>query len=297
VDDLTKISALILTWLVAIPAAAGDVPKTPGLSWKKAEHSIALLKDGKAVWQHNHDPDEGKPYIHPLATSDGEVLTWLRPKDHPWHRGLWFSWKFINGLNYWEEDRKTGLSEGRTKIKKAKIKTGEDYSARIELAVSYHPPGKDEVISEKRVLNITAPDDKGTCKIDWTSIFKATGGDATLGRTPIPGEKHGKSYGGYAGLSIRMAGETRGWKYTDSEGRQGKDIHGKKAMWMKAAGNTPSGKEAGVTIEDQKSNLRHPTPWYLAAEMPYFGPALLFNKPYTLKKGESLTLKYRVTVR
>ena len=31
--------------------------------------------------------------------------------------------------------------------------------------------------------------------------------------------------------------------------------------------------------------------------MPYFSPAVIFKEPYTLKKGESFTLKYRVLVR
>ena len=29
-------------------------------------------------------------------------MTADRPPDHIWHHGLWFSWKFINKVNYWE---------------------------------------------------------------------------------------------------------------------------------------------------------------------------------------------------
>ena len=87
----------------------------PAYSWKKTEHTTCLMNGEKVVWQHNHDPAEGKSYIHPLSTSHGEVLTWLRPKDHVWHRAMWFSWKYIQKegekkLNYWEERR--GKSEG-----------------------------------------------------------------------------------------------------------------------------------------------------------------------------------------
>jgi hypothetical protein len=47
-----------------------------------------------------------------VICQDGPVLTWLRPPDHPWHHGLWFSWKTVNGLNYWEE-YENGESEGK----------------------------------------------------------------------------------------------------------------------------------------------------------------------------------------
>ena len=70
----------------------------------------------KILWRLNHDRQQGKPFFHPLCLADGTELTALRPADHVWHRALWFSWKFINGLNYWEEDPKTGQSEGQTEI-------------------------------------------------------------------------------------------------------------------------------------------------------------------------------------
>ena len=55
---------------------------------------------------------------------------------------------------------------------------------------------------------------------------------------------------------------------------------------------------AGIAIFDHPSNPRHPTRWYLSdnAGLPYFGPALLFAQPMTLKAGDSFTLKYRILV-
>ena len=90
------------------------------LAWQKDKNSVTLLNNGKIVWQHHFDKAEGKPYFHPLSTMDGSVLTGLRPEDHPWHRAVWLSWKYINGLNYWEEDPKTGKSEGITELKSLK---------------------------------------------------------------------------------------------------------------------------------------------------------------------------------
>ncbi|MDP6523841.1 MAG: PmoA family protein [Kiritimatiellia bacterium] len=266
------------------------------LSWNKTADSVALLNGAKVVWQYNHKKAEGKPYFHPLGTIDGDVLTWLRPGDHRWHRAMWHSWKMLNGLNYWEENNKTMLSQGRTQIVDIKVETAANHSAEIKLKLIYHPPDKPEIMSEERTINISAPGKDGRYRVDWVATYKAIADKVTLERTPIPGQPGGRGYGGYAGLSIRMAKETRGWSFLNSEGLQGKAMHGKNATWVHASGKTVSGKDAGLTMLDHPSNMRHPSPWYLAAGMPYFSPALIFNEPYVLTRGQSFTLKYRVLV-
>lgn len=281
---------------VAATAATAEADRPGALSWRQSSNSVALLNGEKVVWQHHHDKTEGKPYLHPLGTVDGDVLTWLRPNDHPWHRALWLSWKYINDVNYWEENRKTGQADGLTELLDVSVKTGSDFSARIEMTLSYHPPEKPELMSEKRLIVISPPDRSGRYTVDWSSTFKAAGGDVELSRTPIPGEEGGRGHGGYAGVSIRMAEATRGWSFADSEGRTGKDIHGKNAQWVNAVGKTPSGANAGVAMFDHPANMRHSSPWYLAEGMPYYSPALLFDEPFTLKHGESFSLKYRVLV-
>lgn len=268
----------------------------PDLFFEQTDDSIALKNGKKTVWQYNHKVSEGKPYFHPLSNIDGDVLTWLRPADHVWHRSMWHSWKYINGLNYWEENRKTGKSQGVTEIKKIKIKKKRKNAAEIELTLSYHPPEKPEIMSEERSIYISSIDKPGNYYIDWTSTFTATGTDVKLDRTPLQGEPRGKSWGGYAGLSIRMAKNTQRWNFVNSEDEANMTLHGKPAKWVNTTGKTSSGKEAALTILDHPSNMRHPSPWYIAKDMPYFSPAIIFNEPFTLKKGESFKLKYRVLV-
>ncbi|HIJ52458.1 MAG TPA: hypothetical protein HPP66_04810 [Planctomycetes bacterium] len=272
------------------------MPATMSYDWRQTDSSVAVLNRGRVVWQVNFDKKEGKPYLHPVGLTDGTVLTCLRPADHRWHRALWFSWKFINGLNYWEEDPKTGLSQGRTEVVDVKVRPHRDRSGDIEMTLSYHPPGEQAVLMEKRLLAVSAPDENGRYHIDWHSTFTAREKDVLLDRTPIPGEKGGKGFGGYAGLSVRMAKATRGWQFTDSEGRKDKEAHGKKARWVDFSGEIGEGKAAGIAIFDHPENLRHPSPWYVTKDMPYFSPAVLFNKPYTLGAGKSLTLRYRILI-
>lgn len=265
-------------------------------TWRQTDRSVALLNAGHTVWQLNFSRAEGKPYFHPLSLVDGTELTWLRPEDHPWHRALWFSWKYINGLNYWEEDKETGLSKGRTKIEQVDVTCSEDHSASIRMTLDYNPPGEEAVLIEKRTLTVSAPNEKGQYHIDWESTFTAQDEDVVLGRTPILGEEDGKAWGGYAGLSLRMVKEARRWQFRDSEGDRDMNAHGKTARWVDYSGPTASGQFAGIAIFDHPANLRSPPPWYVARELTYFSPALLFHEPYTLPKGKTLSLKYRVLI-
>ena len=89
-----------------MPAAAAE------LAWKQTPSTLALLDGKTVVWQFHYAKGESKPYFHPLTVAGSLPLTDFRPPDHPWHRAFWFSWKLIDGLNYWEEYPKTGRSAG-----------------------------------------------------------------------------------------------------------------------------------------------------------------------------------------
>ena len=260
--------------------------------WIQGEHALALLNGTNVIWKIVADPAQGKPYFHPLATPNGTLLTDLRPSDHPWHRGLWFSWKFINGLNYWEEDRQTHRSEGATELVGEKLQPHDDGSATLKFSLSCHPWNAPAVLTERRTIDISAPTN-GRYEINWNSEFTAVT-NVSLTRTPPPGEPDGVSFGGYAGLSLRLNKAMAGWTFFSSSGATGvAALHGKPSKWLKisAGTNLPA-----VMIFDDAQNLRHPSAWYLNQEMPFFSPSLLFTKSLTLVPGEKLTLSYKVLI-
>jgi hypothetical protein len=291
------------------------------LAWEKTGGSLALLNGDKIVWQFNHLQDgkeKGCPYFHPLGTIEGAVLTDLRPGDHLWHRGLRFAWKKINGLEgywIWPDGKKRWPDKimGRTDVTTVKVVANDDFSARFELELSYHPPGEPADITEKRVIEVSAPDKNGSYGIDWRGIF--TGGEkgAVLDRTPREGEKDGKWFGGYAGLQFRVAGHEKhsAWTVSNSEGavvpskadtitkdsrKSLEPVHGKPARWVDLTLDMADGKTGGVTIMDHPKNFRHPSPWHIAAMPHEFHHAPLFSGPYTLKAGNKLSFDFRILI-
>ena len=256
-------------------------------------NATTLHANGEVLWTYHHDPQEGKPYFHPLNTSQGDRLSELRPKDHPWHRGLWFSWKYINGVNYWEEDRTTGLSDGLTRLLATQRHINESQEVTIEQVLDYAPTTDGPaLLVESRRLVIVPPNASGDYLIDWRSEFRALK-DLELDRTPILGEPGGKKYGGYAGLSIRLNKSSVGGTFLTAEGDlNGKEIQNVASTWM--AFNTKQG--GSILMMDHPGNFRSPTKWYVVPAMPYFSPAILFDAPHRMAAGESLVLHYRILV-
>jgi len=263
--------------------------------------SFGLVKNGRLLWQINVDGKEGKPYLHPLRTVSGYDLTWYRPEDHPWHLGLWFSWKLINGVNYWETDRVTGLCQGITAIKDFKVTKAIKDSVRFSMVLEYHPPEEPVLLTEARTITVSAPREDGSYFMDWHAVFTAGETAVFLDRTK-PSSQGGPAWGGYAGLAYRSAKDMTEREVRDSTGwkNTGKIMgSGKPADWIDLSGRMNGGEAfAGVTIMDHPQSWRHSTPWYVYLNQTFgaIKSAPIYHEPMTLAPHEKLTLFYRILV-
>ena len=267
--------------------------------WLETDTSIALYNDAEIIWQFNFKNRFGKPYFHPL-TVNGTILSCVSPPDHTWHLGLWFSWKYINGVNYWEylddfRSPETGYkSEGITKVEKISMIRNPDFSADIQLNLIYHPVCDEAVLAEKRSLHISNLFEDGSYYIDEQHVFTALTDRVLLDRTPIPGEPGGQSRGGYAGLSMRFSKDfTSAGLMTPAD-----TAFCRKCDWMYMGYNTLTDKKSGIAIMQNPGLRPDSFAWYVIRDekIPfwYFSPAVLFDHNIVLKKGQTLNLSYRI---
>ena len=283
--------ALTASVLVASPFLGAGEPARE-LSWKKTDSSIALHNNGKMVWQHVHDKKAGKPFMR-FGLLDGTEMTRPCPfpngyakADHVWHKALWWSWKYINGVNFWEKTQ-----EGTEPVG-VKIEERDNGSAVISLDISYHEKDKPTLVKEKRVITVSSPDSQGSYRIDWEATFTPAGNkDVVFNKN---------SYGGFA---YRGAAEycgdkkngQQGWRFVDDEGRID-GSNNKRCRWVAYVGIAQNVKAAGVAIFEHPDNPRHPSWWQTRNHYPYLNPSFTCKEDYTLEAGKSLALKYRVLV-
>jgi hypothetical protein len=296
-----RLQVIAAGFIASLLISAAQADDTTPWQWKQEPgQSVALTRGETVVWQFRYASDQPKPFFHPLSLPDGPVLTWNRPPDHPWHHALWFSWKFLNGVNYWEPNRSTGQPDGRTQWSNARIATNPDHTATIEMDLTYRPSDQPVVLTEKRVVEVSCPDASGRYHFDWSSTFTAGETDVEFSRTPLPGEPGGKAWGGYAGLSVRLAKELseRAAAKTDGPVDFGDgSTHRSRSTAMDYNGLI-DGRPVGIAVCDHPDNVNHPSPWYAIASQPmsYFSPAVICYGSHTLPAGESFVLKYRVIV-
>jgi gluconolactonase len=290
-------------WIFALVTLLGATitHAAPAFKWRQEKDSVALLTSGgETVWQFNYGQQQRTPYFHPVGLAGEAPLTWFAPPDHVWHYGLWFAWKYLNGRNYWEFDPKTGHQDGLTKWSNVRVQTRDDFSARIELDLVYHPHDNPvPVLRERRIIEASAPGEDGAYSLDWSMLFTALNEPVKFQRTPIPGEPNGVSWGGYAGLSWRFAKDLRDWQVVNADGVRGMEGHGRKSVGCDFSG-TINGREMGVAMLDHPQSLHAPTPWFLvmAPEVPFscLIAAPIYDKDAHLEAGQSFNLRYRLAL-
>jgi hypothetical protein len=299
----TRISCSLLFFtLTAICLCGGCNGKSiSDFRWEESDTSLRLINDHTLIWQYNFDTRKGKSFFHPLNVN-GVTLSCESPSDHTWHLGLWFSWKFINGLNYWEykngyASEATGFkSEGVTEIEDIRIIKHKTYAAEINLDILYHPEGQAPVMKEHRKIVISPPHPDGSYYMDYDLVFLALNQDVLLDRTPIIGEPGGQSWGGYSGLSMRFNQD-----FTKSASLIPKDsISRNNSNFMYMGFESDVVGKIGLSIFQHPDFTRESTRWYITnnPDVPfiYYSPAVIFDQNILLKKEQELHLKYRVWI-
>lgn len=285
-----------LAWL----AGCATSPTLPdGYTWQhEPGQSLALQFAGQDVWRLRFAETLTKPSFHPLALPGGPALTVDAPADHRWHHGLWFSWKYLDGVNHWEHAPGSDRPAGHTTTRLTHLARHADGSADVELQLDTGQAGQPPTLHEQRRLHVHAPAADGSYAIDWHGTFTAAAA-CTLDRTPLPHEPGGKPFGGYAGLSLRLrqldardALTTAGavaWNDADRFRGDADAFEYRGAI---------AGKDVAIAILAHPQNLRSPSPWYAirSSAMSFVTPAVLCHGKLELDAGATFTLRYRILV-
>lgn len=235
-----------------------------------------------------------KAFVHPVRTPAGHVLTDFEPDDHTWHRGLWSTFKYLNGVNFWDERPGEDFGVQRPEAPPTWDVTDGVATIRHDL-VWIGPDGPEPYVHEQRTYRHISLDEQAYA-IDVATVLRA-GRDLSIDRQPYNGR-----WGGYGGITFRAhPGFLAHGVVRLSTGEVTDRPLGVRAAWaeLSAELSHQPGVMCGVAIFDHPRNPRHPTPWYGGAQddkFPYLNAATVFHEPMTVRPEEPVSMRHRVVV-
>jgi hypothetical protein len=267
---------------------------------RPAAEEIPVNLDGKPFTTFHYGNDANKPFLAPLRSASGKIVTRGFPmenlpgesRDHLHHRGLWFSYDDVNGAKFWENDPSyTNPHVGRIVVRSAALR--EDKERGTLTATMEWRDGSGKVLLVEDRIMVFYPDPK-LRTIDFRISLTASD-DLTFGDT---------KEGAFAIRLLDNFTAKKGVKIVDADGRVGTaNVWGKRSNWVDYAGEV-DGEKLGVAMFDHPLNPRHPTYWHardfgLFALNPFgrnaFDPSQEKSQ-WKLPKGQKLTFQWRVVI-
>jgi len=278
------------------------------VEFKRAGNQIDVRIGGRPFTTYYFDPGVAKPFLSPLRSAQGAILTRSYPmiadipgedRDEPHQRAMYFAHGDINGFDFWGEAAFPKWSHtsrdkfGRTVFREVEQMTGGPDSGILQVAFDLLEPNGTTVAEE--LQSYVFRGDAQTRTIDCEFTIRASHGAVRMGDTKE----------GTFAIRVVKALDSPPGHMTNSAGSDGeKNIWGKQADWVDYYGNV-EGEDAGIAIFDHPDNFRHPTYWHargygLLAANPFGVREFTRNRhqdgSYTIPAGGSLTLRYRVFI-
>lgn len=249
-----------------------------------------------------------RPFLHPVRTRGGTVVSADRPEDHPWHLGVGVALQDVGGNNLWG---------GRTYVRDTGYTWLEDHGGMLHAGFEEATPSGftamvtwtghlgDILVREWRTLTadpIALPDtpEAAASAADataegWILSWSSTLHNATTRALPLGSPaSNGRPGGGYGGFFWRLPEvEDLDVRTPDARGEEG--VHGSAAPWLAVSGRTGG---AGFTLVAAGADARTAEdPWFVRIGVyPAFGSSLAPARPLVLGPGEAATRRFRVLV-
>ena len=288
-------------WLIAV-LALNALPMSAGVKITPGQEEIAVEIDGRPFTTLYLAQGGNKPYLYPLRTATGALVTRPLPqenvpgetKDHPHHRGMFFSFGDVNGYNFWatEPNSKVPGKSSMVLRKVVKAKGGAKSGAIVAVFDGLNPQGK-PVMTETR-----------------TYVFHASAQlrvvDFEIVIDPLETLKFADTKEGTFGIRLATSiSEAKGGKMVNAEGAETeKNVWGKRSPWVDYTGQV-AGQTVGVAIMDHPSNPRYPTYWHSRA-YGLFAANVVGVRDFendktkdgslTISPGQKLRFRYRVVI-
>ncbi|WP_395617313.1 PmoA family protein [Aquirufa sp.] len=251
---------------------------------EKHHSKIDVLINKNLFTSYIFSEDEKYPFFFPVNGPSNSSVTSMRNGNYPHHSSLFFGCDKVNGGNYWQE----GLERGQIISLRADIIESGNDKVVIEAENIWRRPNANSPIKDFRKITITAPSND-LFQIDFDITMEMLM-DVTIDKT---------NHSLFSGRMDADLAVTNGGTMVNANGDKGeKGTFGKRSPWIDFYGKRGD-KFEGMAIMQHPSNEWYPSPWF-TRDYGFFSPTPMYwpadDKETTLKKGQTIKLKYRVLV-
>lgn len=271
--------------------------------------AVEVIHDGRPLATYVHTPDtvqleSPKPYLHPVRTLGGEVVTLFRPEDHVWHKGIAWSLPNVGPHNFWggptylrDEGYRQLANNGSmlhesfaaVEGRAGRVRLAEDLLWRAEADGGTGPV----VVRERRELGASVPADDAWVLTFTTHMTNVSGGPLDIGSPTT----NGRENAGYGGLFWRGPSSFTGGAVLAPGTVGSEELRGQRAEWMGFTGEHGAGRASSLVLVDGATNPHHPPQWFVRSD-PFacVNPAPFFSQEVPFPDGQTLTFRYAVVV-
>lgn len=234
-----------------------------------------------------------RPFLHPVTTLTGTLVTDAQPDDHRWHLGVSVALQDVGGVNVWG---------GRTYLRDAGYTWREDHGRQVHTGwpardassftetLDWWGPDGGTLLSEERRVGARPAGLPGAWVLDLeVSLRNATAAPLSLGSPAT----NGRPGAGYGGLFWRLPAVTDARVYTAvAEGEAA--VHGSVAPWLacSAGGERPWTVVLGGLDEAARQD-----PWFVRVDdYPGLGSQLAAADPVLLAPDAATSRSFRALV-
>ncbi|GAA2081862.1 PmoA family protein [Actinomadura alba] len=263
---------------------------------------VGTVEIMRYVYEPETDAFEGaKPYLHPVRTLAGDVVTGYRPHDHRWHKGVQMTASHVSGQNFWgggsyvrDEGYVDLPNVGSMRHREfTHLTVGDD---RVEVAelLGWHTQAGEHWVDELRSMTVTDVGD-----VSWALDFRTrlTNVRAEPLEFGSP-TTNGRPQAGYTGLFWRGPRAFTGGAVIAADDQGGPEMMGRPARWLAYTGRHDEvDRSSTLLFVDGPDNKAAPTHWFVRNEpFPAVNPSFAFHEECVLDPGRTLELRYRIVV-
>ena len=262
----------------------------------KVDGHIHVEVDGKPFTDFYYGPDIPKPYLHPLRSASGKIVTRGFPMEKipgesttdQHHRGVWLGYKDVNGYDFWQNE----FSYQNKSAGKVVTRSVDVLKDGLQGTFEWLAPSGEAMLEESRTMSFGGDSKLRVIGvvISLKALVDTTFGDSKDGAFSIR-------------LAEPLTEKNSGVIINSEGGRKMDQTWGKQAAWVDYSGEL-NGEKIGVALFEHPDSFHHSSRWHvrdygLLAVNPFGSNAFDKEAPvskFTLAAGKSIRLHYQILI-